>query len=64
MYSKRKEFAPIGSKFFPYRVEPFPEGDWSAEKQTDNLKLSPLSKMMENLPGISSPFGYDELFLQ
>ena len=24
--SKRKEFAPNGSKFFPFRVDPFPEG--------------------------------------
>ena len=25
-YPKRKEFAPIGSKFFPFRVDPFSEG--------------------------------------
>ena len=25
VYSKRKEFAPLGSKFFPFRVDPFPE---------------------------------------
>ena len=24
--SKRKEFAPMGSKFFPFRVDPFLEG--------------------------------------
>ena len=26
VYSKRKEFAPHGSKFFPFRVDPFSEG--------------------------------------
>ena len=26
VYSKRKEFAPTGSKFFPVRVDPFEEG--------------------------------------
>ena len=26
VYSKRKEFAPKGSKFFPFRVEPFSKG--------------------------------------
>ena len=25
-YSERKEFAPSGSKFFPYRVDPFQKG--------------------------------------
>ena len=27
VYSKRKEFAPIGSKFFPFRVDSFSERD-------------------------------------
>ena len=26
VYSKRKEFAPFGSKFFPFRVDPFKKG--------------------------------------
>ena len=26
VYPKRKEFAPPGSKFFPFRVDPFSEG--------------------------------------
>ena len=26
VFSKRKEFAPRGSKFFPFRVDPFSEG--------------------------------------
>ena len=27
IYYKRKEFAPIGSKFFPFRADPFSEGE-------------------------------------
>ena len=27
VYSIRKEFAPVGSKFFPYRIDPFSERD-------------------------------------
>ena len=26
VYSKRKEFIPLGSKFFPFRIDPFSEG--------------------------------------
>ena len=26
VYSKRKEFAPLGSKFFPFRVDSFSKG--------------------------------------
>ena len=33
-YSKRKEFAPTGSKFFPFRVDPFSEG---MQKQFDRV---------------------------
>ena len=34
VYSKRKEFAPCGSKFFPFKVEHFSKGTWCAEKHT------------------------------
>ena len=44
IYSKRKEFAPLGRKFFPFTADPLSEGAWCAEKQTVNHKLSPLSK--------------------
>ena len=33
VYSKKKEFAPLGSKFFHFRVDPFLEGGWCAGKQ-------------------------------
>ena len=38
VYSIRKEFAPTGSKFFPYRIDPFSEGDSCTGKQTGNHK--------------------------
>ena len=38
VYSKRKEFAPLGSKFFPFRVDPFSEGIWYADMQTESHK--------------------------
>ena len=38
IYSKRKEFAPIGSKFFPFRVDLFQKGVWCAVKQTGSHK--------------------------
>ena len=33
VYSKRKEFAPFRSKFFPFSVEPLIVGHWCTEKQ-------------------------------
>ena len=45
IYSKRKEFAPRGSKFFHFRVEPFSEGGWWAGKDNrKSQKLSPFWK--------------------
>ena len=38
VYSKRKEFAPIGSIFFPSGVDPFWEEAWYAGKQTGSHK--------------------------
>ena len=38
IYSKRKEIAPLGSNFFPFRVDPFSEGTWCAGKQTGSFK--------------------------
>ena len=37
VYSKRKEFAPVGSKFFPFRVDLFQNGS-----RTILIELSPL----------------------
>ena len=36
--SKRKELAPKGSQFFPFRVDPSSEGAWCAGKQTGSHK--------------------------
>ena len=38
VFSKRKEIAPFGSKFFPFREDPFSERDCWAGKQTGNHK--------------------------
>ena len=39
IYSKRKEFAPHGSKFFPFRVDSFSDGARFAELQTGSHKI-------------------------
>ena len=50
----REELAPLGGKFFPFKVDPFSEGDWCIGKQKRKLqKFSPLYKMVENLPRVS-----------
>ena len=35
---KKKEILPIGRKMFPFRVDPFLEGDWCAGKQKGSHK--------------------------
>ena len=47
VYSIRKEFAPRGSKFFPYKVDPFSE----KEANRNSQKLSSLAEMLRNLKG-------------
>ena len=45
IYSKRKEFAPCGSQFFPFRADPFSERVWCARKQNrKSIKLASLLK--------------------
>ena len=42
---KGKNLLPLGSKFFPFSVDPFSEGPWCAGKQKrKSQKLSPLLK--------------------
>ena len=53
VYSKRKEFAPHWSKFFPFRVEYFSERGLSMKVNRKSLKLSPLSKMAGKVPVVS-----------
>ena len=52
VYFKRKEFAPKWSKFFPFNVDPFSEGDWRAGKQTGCYKNCRPCKMAEILPSV------------
>ena len=48
VYSKRKEFAPWGSKFFPFIVDPFLEDGWCAVTQTVSYKSClPCKKIQE-----------------
>ena len=51
---KQKEFAPTRSKFFLFRVDLFPEGDFCVGKQTGSTKVVLLIKMVENLPSLSN----------
>ena len=55
-YSKRKEFVPIGSILFPFRVDPFSEGALNAVNQNKmSQKLSPMYGIAEYLPRVFSP---------
>ena len=36
---KRKKFAPIGSKFFPFRVDPFQNGTGVGEAKQEGTKV-------------------------
>ena len=51
--TKRKEFAPCGSKFFPFRVDPFQKGPGMQKSKWKSQKFFPLSKVAENLPSVS-----------
>ena len=46
VYSKKEEFAPRGSKFFPFRADHFLESPWCAGKQTGSHKSVSLVKMV------------------
>ena len=39
-HTKWKELTPCGSKFFPFRVNPFSAGNWCVVKQTESHKYS------------------------
>ena len=49
-YSKKKEFAPLGSKFFPFSVDPFSEEDCHTVHVKANSKSHylPCEKIVEN----------------
>ena len=54
VYFKTKELAPIGSKFVPSRVDLFRKGLGVQEIGNNQQTLSPLYKMVEDLPNLSS----------
>ena len=45
----RKKLAPYGSKFFPFRVDPFQKGLGVQESKQEVTKVISLAKMAENL---------------
>ena len=53
--SKRKEFALLGSKVCPFKVDAFSEGAWYAGTRKERHKKSPLYKMAEKLTSASRP---------
>ena len=42
-----------GGKFFPFKADPFSEGDWCEGKQTGDNKNVSIEKKAENLPCVS-----------
>ena len=50
-----KEFAPTGSKFFHFRIDPFSEGVRCAGNKQEVTIVVSLVKMAESLPSVSSP---------
>ena len=52
--SKMKESAPMGSRFFHFRVDPFSEGAWCEDSKLEVTKVVSLVKKAENLLGIFS----------
>ena len=51
-----KEFAPTGSKFFPFRVDPFQNRTDEQKSKQEVTKVVSLVKYDRNLQSISSPF--------
>ena len=56
VYFKKKEFAPDGSKFFPFRVDPF------FVKEYDGLCLTSLSTLFKSYRDGGRGIMYDSLF--
>ena len=54
VYYKRKEFAPTGSKFFPFKVDPFQRALVCKKAKQEVTRVVSLIKMAENLPSILS----------
>ena len=54
VYSKEKEFAPLGANSFRLELSPFQKGIGEQEIKQEVTKLSPMSQIEENLPSVSS----------
>ena len=62
--SKGKQLAPVGSEFFPYRVDPFSEVALHAREQTQSYKscLSCKKIKAEKLSNLSRPLNMSYIF--
>ena len=49
IYFKREEFAPHGSKFFSFKVDPFLEEPFCARKHTGSHNVPCISRPLEEL---------------
>ena len=56
---------PFRSKFFPFRVDPFADGDWCPGRQTGSHKsYLPSKHMAEHLPSARSPFKIHDAWIK
>ena len=53
VYSEKKSFAPLWSKIFPFRVNPFLEGDYIHKSKQESTEIVSVVKMEENPPSVS-----------
>ena len=59
VYSIRKEFVPIGSKFFPYRVNPFQKGLGMQKNKQEVIKVFSLCRNAEKIPNVFTPLNIE-----
>ena len=63
MVFKRKEFAPLESKFYPFNEDPFQKGFCVQESKQEVTKVVGLVKMIENSPNVFSSIKYHHMYL-
>ena len=61
IYSKGKEFAPVGCKFFPFRVDPFSE--WKLNSLADVLSWSFMAQSSQLRSCQANQWTYSPFFL-
>ena len=58
VYSKREEFATMGSKFFPFRVDSFQNELGVQKSKQEVTKVASLVKLAESIPSVSVPLSF------